>query len=106
MLSALLADAFQDGHNGIPIRYRFCGKLFNLKRSQTESMVQTDELDKLFFADDMAECASTEKMQIKVWIKMWIKSPNLLTATISQSASRKLKLISASSWKDLQEPTQ
>ena len=48
-LSAMLANAFQDGHNGIPIRYRFCEKLFNLKRSQTESMVQTDVLDKLFW---------------------------------------------------------
>ena len=30
MFSAMLTDAFQDGDNGIPIRYRFDGKLFNL----------------------------------------------------------------------------
>ena len=27
MFSAMLTDAFQDGDNGIPIRYRFDGKL-------------------------------------------------------------------------------
>ena len=32
MFSAMLTAAFQDGDNGIPIRYRFEGKLFNLKR--------------------------------------------------------------------------
>ena len=32
MFSAMLTDAFQDGDNGIPIRYRFDGKLFNLRR--------------------------------------------------------------------------
>ena len=34
MFSAMLTDAFQDGDNGIPIRYRFDGKLFNLRRLQ------------------------------------------------------------------------
>ena len=37
MFSAMLTDAFQDGDNGIPIRYRFDGKLFNLKRLQANS---------------------------------------------------------------------
>ena len=32
MFSAMLTDAFQDGDNGKPIRYRFDGKLFNLRR--------------------------------------------------------------------------
>ena len=31
MFSAMLTDAFQDDDNGIPIRYRFDGKRFNLK---------------------------------------------------------------------------
>ena len=34
---AMLTDAFQDGDNGIPIWYRFDGKLFNLKRLQAKS---------------------------------------------------------------------
>ena len=61
MFSAMLPDAFQDGDNGIPIRYCFDGKLFNLRRLQAKSKVQTDEF---LFADDMAKGAPTEeKMQ-------------------------------------------
>ena len=37
MFSAMLTDAFQDGDNGIPIKYRFDGKLFNLRRLQAKS---------------------------------------------------------------------
>ena len=62
MFSAMLTDAFQDGDNGIPIRYRFDGKLFNLRRLQAK--VQTEVLDEFLFADDMAKDAPTEeKMQ-------------------------------------------
>ena len=62
MFSAMLTDAFQDGDFGIPIylRYRFDRKLFNLRRLQAKSKVQTEVLDKFLFADDMAKCAPTE----------------------------------------------
>ena len=64
MFSAMLTDAFQDGDNGIPIRYRFDGKLFNLRRLKAKSKVQTEVLDEFLFADDMAKGAPTEeKMQ-------------------------------------------
>ena len=64
VFSAMLTDAFQDGDNGIPIRYRFDGKLFNLRRLQTKSKVQTEVLDEFLFADDIAKGAPTEeKMQ-------------------------------------------
>ena len=64
MFSAMLTDAFQDGDNGIPIRYRFDGKLFNLGRLQAKSKVQTEVLDEFLFADDKAKGAPTEeKMQ-------------------------------------------
>ena len=36
MFSAMLIAAFQDGDSGIPIRYRFDGKLFNLRRLQAK----------------------------------------------------------------------
>ena len=63
MFSAMLTDAFQD-NNGIPIRYRFVGKLFNLRSLQAKSKVQTEVLDEFLFADDMAKGAPTEeKMQ-------------------------------------------
>ena len=70
MFSAMLTDAFQDDDNGIPIRYRFDGKLFNLRRLQAKSKAQTEELDKFQFADDMAKGAPTECK--KVWIKYLI----------------------------------
>ena len=64
MFSAMLTDAFQDCGNGIPIRYRFDGTLFNLRRLQANFKVQTDVLYVFLFADDMAKCAPTEeKMQ-------------------------------------------
>ena len=61
MFSAMLTDAFHDGDNGIPIRYRFDGKLFNLRRLQAKSKVQTEVLDEFLFADNMAKGAPTEK---------------------------------------------
>ena len=64
MFSAMLTDAFQDCDAGSPIRYRFDGKLFNLRRLQARFKVQTDVLDELLYADDMAKNAKTEeKMQ-------------------------------------------
>ena len=64
MFLAILTAAFQDGDNGIPIRYCFDGKLFNLRRLQAKSKVQTKVLDEFLFAEDMAEGAPTEeKMQ-------------------------------------------
>ena len=64
MFSAMLTDAFQDGDNGIPMRYHFDGKLFNLRRLQAKSKVQTEVLDEFLFAGDMAKGAPTEeKMQ-------------------------------------------
>ena len=66
MFSALLTDAFQDGENGIPIRCRFDGKLFNLRRLQAKFKVQTEVLDEFLFADDMAKGAPTEKKCKKV----------------------------------------
>ena len=67
MFSAMLTDAFQDGDNGIPIRYRFDGKLFNLRRLQAKFKEQTEVLDEFLFTDGMAKGAPTkEKMQKSV----------------------------------------
>ena len=40
MFSAMLMDAFQDSDTGFPIRYRFDGNIFNLRRLQTKTKVQ------------------------------------------------------------------
>ena len=59
-----MLTAFHEGDNGIPIRYCFDGKLFNLRRLQAKSKVQTEVLDEFLFADDMTKGAPTEeKMQ-------------------------------------------
>ena len=65
MFSAMLTDAFQDGDNGIPIRYRFDGKLFNLRRLQAKSKVQTEVLDEFLFADDMTKSAPNRRENTK-----------------------------------------
>ena len=81
----MLTAAFQDGNNGIPIRYRFDRKLFNLRRFQAKSKVQTEVLDEFLFADDMAKGAPTEE-------KMQKKCRSYVTPVIampSQSASQK-----------------
>ena len=65
MFSAMLTDAFQEGDNGIPIRYRFDGKLFNLRRLQAKSKVQTEVLDEFLFADDIRKGAPTEEKMKK-----------------------------------------
>ena len=63
-LFSMVTAAFQGGDNGGHIRYRFDGKLFNLRRLQAKSKVQTKVLDEFLFADDMAKDApAEEKMQ-------------------------------------------
>ena len=55
-----LAAAFKDGDNGIPVSYRFDGKLFNLRRLQAKFKEQTEVLDEFLFAADMANGAPTD----------------------------------------------
>ena len=87
MFSAMFIKAFQNGDSGIPIRYRFDGKRFNLKRLQAKSKVQTEVLDEFLFADDMAKSAAQKRKCKTVWIKYLIH----MTAMISQSASKRLR---------------
>ena len=73
MFSAMPTDSFQDGDNGIPIRYRFNGKLFNLRMLHAKSKVQTEVLDEFLFADDMAKGAPTEEKMQKTWKYLGLK---------------------------------
>ena len=68
MFSAMLTDAFQDVDAGFPIRYRFDGKLLNLRRLQAKSRVQTDVVDKLLYADGLAENAGSEEKCKGLWV--------------------------------------
>ena len=64
MFSVMLLDDFQDDDNGIPIRYRPDGKLFNLRRLQAKFKVQTKLLDEFLSPDDIKKDIPTEeKMQ-------------------------------------------
>ena len=72
----------QDGDNGIPIKYRFDRKLFNLRRFQAKSKVQTEVPDEFLFADDMAKVLQQKRKCKNEWIKYLIH----VTAMISQSA--------------------
>ena len=67
MFSAMLTDAFHDVNAGFQISYHFDGKLLNLRRLQAKSQVQTDVVDKLLYAVDLADnVKSEEKMQAAV----------------------------------------
>ena len=91
MFSAMLTDAFQDGDNGILIRYRFDGKLFNLRRLQAESKVQTEVLGEFFFADDTAKGAPTEERMQNGVDQVSDSCDTPVTAMTSQSASNRPK---------------
>ena len=52
MFSAMLMDAFQDSDTDFPIRC-FNGKIFNLRRLQAKTKVQTKVLDEFIYADNM-----------------------------------------------------
>ena len=60
MFSAMFLDAFQDSDTGFPIRYHFYGNIFNLRKLQAKTKVQTDVLDELLYADDMDKNASSQ----------------------------------------------
>ena len=49
---------------GFPFWYRFDGNVFNLRRLEAKTKLQTDVLDELLYANDMDKNASSEaKMQ-------------------------------------------
>ena len=61
MFAAMLMEAFKDSSTGIPIRYRYDGNLFNLRRLQALSKVNEAKIRDLLFADDCALNAATEQ---------------------------------------------
>ena len=70
MFSAMLTEAFQDVDAGFPIRYRFGGNLLNLRRMQAKPKVQTDVVDKLLYADDLAENAKSKEKHARAVDRM------------------------------------
>ena len=68
----MLVDAFQDSDTGFPVRYRFDGNIFNLRRLHAKTKVQTDVLDELLYANDMDKNASSEAKCKEPWIKSFM----------------------------------
>ena len=66
MFSAMHMDVFQNNDNGFSIRCRFDGNIFNLRRLQAKTKVQTDVLDGLLYTDDMDKNASPEATMQRV----------------------------------------
>uniref|UniRef100_K7EZK3 Reverse transcriptase domain-containing protein n=1 Tax=Pelodiscus sinensis TaxID=13735 RepID=K7EZK3_PELSI len=60
MFSAVLIDAFRESNVGIDLRYRFDGRLFNLRRLQTRTKVQFETIRDFLFADDCALNSGTQ----------------------------------------------
>ena len=60
---------FYDCDDDFHIRYRFSGKLFNLRRLQAIPKVQTDVLDELLYTDDLAKNAISETKCKGAWIE-------------------------------------
>ena len=54
MFSAMLFDEFSDWDNGIDIRYRTDGSVFNLRRLQTKTKLKTNIVNEFLFDDDCA----------------------------------------------------
>ena len=54
-------ETFEDSSTGIPIRYRFDGNLFKLRRLQALSKVNETKIRDFLFADDCALNAATEQ---------------------------------------------
>ena len=87
MFSATLTDAFHDCDAGFPVRHRSDRKLFNRRRFQAKSNVQTDVLDELFYADDLAKNAKIREKCKGAWIEC---HKHVTTMTL-KSAQKRLR---------------
>ena len=62
VFSAMLTDVFQSSQDGVCLRYRTDGKLFNTRRLQAITKVKETVIRDLLFADDCALYAPTKQI--------------------------------------------
>ena len=60
VFAAMLHDASQDNDDGIQLKYRTRGEVFNLRRLKAKTKVKVATLRELLFADDCALNSNTE----------------------------------------------
>lgn len=60
MFSAMLTEACGGTDTGFDIKWRFDGSVFNFRRLQAKTNVQSDSINDLLFADDYALNATSE----------------------------------------------
>ena len=82
MFSVMLTAAFQDGDNGIPITYRFDGKLFYLRRLQTKPRCRQRCQTSSFLLMTLQKVLQQKRRCKNVWIKYLTP----VTTMASQSA--------------------
>ena len=99
VFSATLIDAFQDSDTNFPIRYRFDGNTFNLRRLQANTNKQTDVLDELLYADDMDKNASSEAKMQRVMDQV---SQSCYKYDLTISTKRQRLHTPTSTWKTIQ----
>ena len=88
VFAAMLTYAFQNYEDGIPLRYRTNGRIFNSRRLQAITKVKETVIRDFLFVDDCALNASTEeKMQHQL-----VASLQLVTIADLPLAVPKLKL--------------
>ena len=90
---------FQDCDAGFPIRYRYDGKIFDLRRLQAKCKVQTDVLEELFHTDDLAKNAKKTETKMQGVVDRMSKACGNLNLTIS---TKKTGNTPASTWKAAQ----
>ena len=84
----LLFSLFSYCDYGIPIKYRFDGKLFNLRRLRAKPKVQRETFDDFLYADGMS-IMPQQKGKCK---KEWIEFHKVMIIMSSESAPRRLRL--------------
>ena len=96
LFSIMLFDAFSGVDNGIDIRYHSNDSVFNLRRLQAKTKVNTDIVNEFLFADDYALNAtikanmqnSVDKFSI-AWDNFFLTISTKKTEVMHQPASRK-----------------